>query len=41
VRITIPSALGYGNADKRDGAGTIIIPGGSDLIFTIELIAIH
>lgn len=41
LRLTIPSALGYGDADRLDGAGNVVIPAGSDLIFTIELIAIQ
>jgi FKBP-type peptidyl-prolyl cis-trans isomerase FkpA len=36
-KIRIPAALGYGVEDKRDEKGQIVLPGGSELIFEVEL----
>jgi len=37
IRLFIPPTLGYGNRDVRDRDGNIAIPGGSILIFDVEL----
>lgn len=37
-RLIISPALGYGSADMKDGAGNIIIPANSTLIFDVELL---
>ena len=37
IRLFIPPSLGYGNQDVRDRNGSVVIPGGSILIFDVEL----
>jgi len=37
IRLFIPPSLGYGNQDVRDRNGNIVIPGGSILVFDVEL----
>lgn len=37
-KLTIPSHLAYGDRDTKDNMGNVIIPGGSTLIFEIELL---
>ena len=37
-KLTIPSHLAYGPEDVRDNMGKVIIPGGSTLLFEIELL---
>lgn len=37
-RLTIPPTLGYGAIDMKDGAGRIIIPANSTLVFEVELL---
>lgn len=38
--IRIPASLGYGTADYKDGAGNVIIPGNSTLIFNLKLVKV-
>lgn len=38
LRAWIPSRLAYGPEDQRDEQGKVVIPGGSTLVFDIELI---
>ncbi|MEO6329748.1 MAG: FKBP-type peptidyl-prolyl cis-trans isomerase [Ginsengibacter sp.] len=40
ITLYIPPTLGYGNIDKRNSAGVVVIPANSILIFDIELIDI-
>ncbi|WP_338466701.1 FKBP-type peptidyl-prolyl cis-trans isomerase [Novosphingobium sp. ZN18A2] len=37
-KLEIPSNLGYGADEKRDGQGKVVIPANSDLVFDIDLI---
>lgn len=37
IHLYIPSSLGYGNQDYKDRNGNVIIPGGSILVFEVEL----
>lgn len=37
IRLFIPPSLGYGNQDVKDRNGIVVIPGGSILIFDVEL----
>ena len=37
IRLFIPPSLGYGNQDQTDRNGNVVIPGGSILIFDVEL----
>jgi FKBP-type peptidyl-prolyl cis-trans isomerase FkpA len=40
-RLVIPSSLGYRSTAQRDGAGRVIIPANSNLVFDIELVGIN
>lgn len=37
-RLEIPSNLGYGADEKKDGSGKVVIPANSNLVFDIDLI---
>jgi FKBP-type peptidyl-prolyl cis-trans isomerase FkpA len=37
IHLYIPPSLGYGNQDVRDRNGNVAIPGGSILVFEVEL----
>lgn len=37
IRLFIPPSLGYGNQDRKDENGNLVIPAGSILIFDVEL----
>jgi FKBP-type peptidyl-prolyl cis-trans isomerase FkpA len=37
IRLFVPPSLGYGNQDYKDRYGNVVIPGGSILIFDVEL----
>jgi peptidylprolyl isomerase len=39
-RLIIPPELGYGSQVVRDGAGNIIVPANSTLVFDVELLVI-
>ncbi len=42
ITLYIPPSLGYGPNDKKDpGTGAVVIPGGSNLIFTVHLVDIQ
>lgn len=38
ITLYIPPTLGYGAQDLRDGAGNVVIPGNSMLIFNVDLV---
>ena len=38
MKLYVPPTLGYGNVDRKDDQGNIIIPANSTLIFDIELV---
>jgi FKBP-type peptidyl-prolyl cis-trans isomerase len=38
LRVWIPSRLAYGAEDQRDAQGKVVIPGGSTLVFDIDLV---
>jgi len=40
VTLYIPSGLGYGIIDRKNGSGDIVIPKNSNLIFEIELLSV-
>ena len=40
-QLIIPPALGYGDVPQRDGAGNIVVPAGSTLIFDVTLVAVE
>ena len=37
IVLYLPPSLGYGNVDRKNAAGEVVIPGNSILIFTIKL----
>lgn len=37
IRLYVPPSLGYGSQDYKDRNGNVVIPGGSILIFDVEL----
>jgi len=39
-RLIVPPELGYGSQEVRDGAGNLIVPANSTLIFDVELLLI-
>ncbi len=39
-RLTISPELGYGTVDMKDGAGNVVIPGNSTLVFEVELLEV-
>ncbi len=41
IRLFIPPSLAYGNNDIKDRDGNVVIPGGSILIFDIELFEVR
>lgn len=41
MHLYIPPALGYGNQDRRDANGNIVIPANSNLIFEVSLLAVQ
>lgn len=38
-RLIVPPQLGYGNQDRTNSVGEVVIPGNSTLIFDVELVA--
>ena len=40
IRLIVPPSLGYGNIDRLDGQGNVIIPKGSILDFEVSLTAV-
>ncbi len=40
IRLVLPPSLGYGNVDRTDGQGNVIIPKGSILDFEVTLTAV-
>lgn len=40
-RLIIPADLAYGSQDIKDNTGRVIIPGGSTLIFDVELLKVQ
>ena len=40
-KLTIPSQVAYGAEDVKDRAGKVVIPGGSTLVFEIELLGVR
>jgi FKBP-type peptidyl-prolyl cis-trans isomerase FkpA len=41
IILYIPPTLGYGTQDIRDGAGNVVIPANSYLIFTVDLVSVQ
>lgn len=41
MHIYIPPTLGYGNKDRKDAAGNIVIPANSNLAFEVSLLAVQ
>jgi FKBP-type peptidyl-prolyl cis-trans isomerase FkpA len=41
IRLYIPPTLGYGNVDRKDNDGNVIIPANSILIFDVELLEVY
>jgi FKBP-type peptidyl-prolyl cis-trans isomerase FkpA len=41
IHLYIPPTLGYGNVDRKDGAGNVVIPANSVLIFEVELMEVY
>jgi peptidylprolyl isomerase len=39
-QLIIPPALGYGNQEKRNAAGQVVIPANSTLVFDVELFTV-
>jgi peptidylprolyl isomerase len=39
-RLVIPPSLGFGDTDRRNEAGQVIVPGGSTVIYDIEVIQV-
>ena len=39
-RLVIPPALGFGSADRKNEAGQVVVPGGSTLIYDIEVVQV-
>jgi len=38
MKLYVPPTLGYGNVDRKDSQGNVVIPANSTLIFDIELV---
>ncbi|HVG14829.1 MAG TPA: FKBP-type peptidyl-prolyl cis-trans isomerase [Chitinophagaceae bacterium] len=41
IHLYVPPTLGYGPADQKNGAGVVVIPGNSVLIFEVELVNVQ
>lgn len=41
IKLYIPPSLGYGPQDVRNGAGVVVIPGNSTLIFDVDLLDVQ
>lgn len=41
IHLYIPPSLGYGNTDRKDASGNVVIPANSILIFDVELVAVY
>ena len=41
ITLYVPPSLAYGDQERRDQAGNVIIPANSMLIFTIDLVAVQ
>jgi FKBP-type peptidyl-prolyl cis-trans isomerase FkpA len=41
IHLYIPPTLGYGNVDRKDAAGNVVVPANSILIFDVELVAVY
>ncbi len=41
IKLYIPPSLGYGSQDIRNGAGVVVIPGNSTLIFDMDLLDVQ
>lgn len=41
IKMYIPPSLGYGSQDVRNGAGVVVIPGNSTLIFDMDLLDVQ
>jgi FKBP-type peptidyl-prolyl cis-trans isomerase FkpA len=41
IRLYIPPSLGYGNVDRKDSNGNVVIPANSILVFDVELVQVY
>jgi FKBP-type peptidyl-prolyl cis-trans isomerase FkpA len=41
INLYIPPSLGYGAQDVRNNSGVVVIPANSNLVFTIQLVAVQ